>query len=131
LEDLDRTGIVSQTIPDSLYPYAVENTVYTGHWLNLYYRVNKKINLALIGMMDISNWSDDLDPLQTDEHIRTAWGFIPTIEYYPWDDVNLRFFVNWIGRSYKYSDYAKTRFGVVDKTTGRFVVGFVSPLGIF
>jgi hypothetical protein len=32
---------------------------------------------------------------------------------------------------YDYSNYAKERFGVKDYTTGRFCVGFVSPLGIF
>jgi len=32
-EGLDRTGIVSATIPDSLYPYAVKNTLYTSDWI--------------------------------------------------------------------------------------------------
>ena len=53
-EDLDRTGIVSETVPDNLYPYALENTVYIGHWVHLYYRVSPKINLAFVGMMDIA-----------------------------------------------------------------------------
>src|SRR5688572_13876593 len=38
-EDLDRTGIVSATVPDSLYPYALGNTLYTGHWVHAHYRV--------------------------------------------------------------------------------------------
>ncbi|MBE0639687.1 MAG: hypothetical protein IH598_14305 [Bacteroidales bacterium] len=130
-EDLDRSGIISNDVPDELYPYALEKTVYTGHWLHLYYRVNPKINLAFVGMMDIANWEDDLDPQKTEDHIRTALGFIPTVEYYPWKDINLRFYANWVGRSYTYSDYAKERFGANDYTTGRFNIGFVSPLGIF
>jgi hypothetical protein len=132
VEDLDRTGIVSATVPDALYPWALENTSYIGHWAHIHYRVNEKINLALFGMMDLANWKDDnLDPLKTDDHIRTAWGYIPTVEYYPWNDLNLRFFANVVGRVYKYSDYAKTRFGAVDYSTARFTVGLVSPLGIF
>jgi hypothetical protein len=130
-EDLDRTGIVSATIPDNLYPYAVEKTVYVGHWLHLYYRVNPKINLALVTMLDVANWKDNLDPKKTDDHIRNAWGFIPTVEYYPFKDVNLRFFANYVGRSYVYSDYAKTRMGAVDYNTGRFQIGFISPLAFF
>jgi hypothetical protein len=132
-EDLDRTGIISENVPDELYPYALENTVYIGHWLHLYYRVNPKINIAIVGMMDIAKWTDDLDPLKPadEDNIRTAWGYIPTIEYYPFKDLNLRFYANWVGRVYKYSDYAKDRLGVVDNTTGRFAIGFVSPLGIF
>jgi hypothetical protein len=132
-EDLDRTHIISDDIPDNLYNYAVEKTVYIGHWLHLYYRVSPKVNLAFVGMVDIANWQDDLDPQKPsgDDNIRKAYGFIPTVEYYPFKDLNLRFYANFVGRSYVYSDYAKTRFGVDDHSNGRFAIGFVTPLGIF
>jgi hypothetical protein len=131
-EDLDRTGIVSATVPDSLYPWALEDTEYIGHWMHLHYRLNDKINLSLIGMMDIANWqNNNLDPLKTDHHIRTAWGYIPAVEYYPWKDLNLKFFANIVGRIYDYSDYATSRFGANDYDTARFTVGFIAPLGIF
>jgi len=131
LEDLDRTTIVSETVPDNLYPYALRKAVYIGHWLNLNYRVQPKLNLALVLMMDLAKYKDDIDPLKTSDDIRTAWGYIPTIEYYPFNDLNLRFYANWVGRSYQYSDYAKSRFGASDYNTGRFSIGFVTPLGIF
>ncbi|MFI5131359.1 MAG: porin [Chitinophagales bacterium] len=131
IEDLDRTSIVSATVPDNLYPYALRKAVYIGHWLNVNYRVQPKLNLALVLMMDLAKYKDDIDPLKTSDDIRTAWGFIPTIEYYPFKDLNLRFYANWVGRSYEYSDYSKTRFGAVDYSTGRFAIGFVTPLGIF
>ena len=132
-EDLDRSGIISEQVPDELYPYALEKTVYIGHWLHLYYRVSPKVNLAFVGMVDIANWQDDLDPQKPagEDNIRKAYGFIPTVEYYPFKDLNLRFYANFVGRSYVYSDYAKDRFEVADKTTGRFAIGFVTPLGIF
>jgi hypothetical protein len=130
-ESLDRTSIVSETVPDNLYPYALRETEYIGHWLHLYYRVSPKVNLAFIAMLDIANYKDDLDPQKTSDHIRDAWGFIPTIELYPFKDLNLRFYANWVGRDYQYSDYAKTRFNAKDYSTGRFSIGFVSPLGIF
>lgn len=133
MEDLDRTGIISSTVPDSLYPWALENCVYSEHWLHLYYRVSPKINIAVIGYVDFANWNSDQDPQKPagEDHIRTAWGYIPTFEYYPFKDLNLRFYANWVGRIYNYSDYAKERFGAADYTTGRFTIGFVSPLGIF
>ena len=130
-EQLDRTGIVSETVPEDLYPYALQNTAYMGHWVHLHYRLNEKINLSLFGMLDIAKWNDNgLDPLKTDSHIRNAWGIIPTVEYYPWKDLNLRFFVNYVGRMYDYSNYAKERFGAQDYNTGRFSIGFVTPLGV-
>ena len=131
-EDLDRTGIVSATVPDSLYPWALEDTEYIGHWMHIHYRLNDKVNLSLVGMLDIANWQNNsLDPFKTDNCIRTAWGYIPSVEYYPWKDLNLKFIANVVGRVYDYSDYATTRFGANDYNTARFTVGFIAPLGIF
>jgi len=133
-EDLDRSGIISEQVNGgSDYPYALENTLYIGHWIHLYYRVSPKVNLALVGMMDIAKWKDEdgQSYADYDEHFRTAYGFIPTIEYYPFKDLNIRFYANYIGRSYKYSDFAKNHLNVNDNNTGRFAIGFVSPLGIF
>jgi hypothetical protein len=133
-EELDRTGVVSATIPDDLYSYSVANTLYIGHWINLRYQINPKVALTFVGMLDISNWKNsNNDPLNTtgEEHIRNAWGYVPAVEYFPWKDLNIKFFANWIGRVYTYSDYAIDRFGVTDYTTGRFTVGFISPLAIF
>jgi hypothetical protein len=131
IEGLDRTTIVSSTVPDNLYPYAVRKCVYIGHWLNINYRIQPKINLAFVAMLDLAKWKSDADPQKTNDNIRTAWGYIPTIEYYPFKDLNLRFYANWIGRVYHYSDYAKTNLGAKDYNTGRFALGFVTPLGIF
>jgi hypothetical protein len=125
---------VSETIPNDLYNYSVANTQYIGHWINLKYQINPRLALTFVGMLDIANWKNsNNDPLNTtgEEHIRNAWGYIPALEYFPWKDLNIKFFANWIGRVYAYSDYATDRFGAADHTTGRFTVGFISPLGIF
>jgi hypothetical protein len=133
-EQLDRTSLVSTIVPDSIYPYALKNTQYIGHWLHLHYRVSPKVNLALFWMLDIAKWKNSAENggnTSGSDVISTNWGYIPTIEYYPWSTVNLRFFVNYVGRIYDYSDYTKTRLGANDYNTGRFQVGFVTPLGIF
>jgi hypothetical protein len=139
-EDLDRTGIVSSTVPDQIirppdtlfYPFAVRHTLYYSHWLSLSYRFNPHLNIAFVGMVDFAKWrGGSADPEKNTDNIRTAWGYIPTIEYYPFKDLNLRFYANWVGRVYQYSDYAKTWLGAMDYSTGRFTIGFVSPLGIF
>jgi hypothetical protein len=133
-EQLDRTTVVSETVPDDLYAYSLANTRYIGHWMNFRYVVSPKVHLTLVAMLDIAQWKNGTqDPENTtgEENIRNAWGYIPAVEYYPWSDLNMKFFANWVGRVYKYSDYAKDRFGANDYTTGRFTVGFISPLGIF
>jgi hypothetical protein len=132
-EELDRTGIVSETVPDALYPFALGNTRYIGHWVHLRYKITPKVDFTFVGMLDISDWKNSFnDPLNTDgeENIRKAWGYIPAVEYYPWSNLNIRFFANRVGRVYNYSDYATTRFGSADYKTGRFTVGFISPLGV-
>lgn len=130
-EELDRTGIISETVPDVLYPYALENTLYVGHWLHIYYRLNAKWNFAFVGMYDTADWKADGIPGKTEDRFRTALGFIPTVEYYPFEDLNLRFYINYVGRDYDYSDYATSATGATDFSTGRIAIGFVAPLGIF
>lgn len=133
-EALDRTTIVSETIPDNLYAYSVANTRYIGHWTHFKYKVSPKVHLTLVAMLDIAQWKNsNQDPLNTtgEQHIRNAYGFIPAVEFFPWKDLNMKFFVNYVGRVYDYSEYARQRFGATDYSTGRFTVGFISPLGIF
>lgn len=127
-EDLDRTGIVSENIPDALYPYRVENTRYIGNWLHLAYRMNDHINFAFVGMVEFEDW---MDAPGDENRLRTAWGYIPTVEYYPFNDFNLRFYVNWVGRVYNYSDAAEQNLGTPDFNTGRIAIGMVTPLAVF
>jgi len=106
-EQLDRTTIVSETIPNDLFAYSVANTRYIGHWMNFRYKVSPKVHLTLVAMLDIAQWKNSFnDPQNTsgEENIRNAWGYIPAVEYFPWNDLNMKFFANWVGRSYKYSD---------------------------
>ena len=128
MEDLDRTGIVSQTVPQDIHNYTLTNTLYYSHWLQVEWRFKPKWQLAFVGFIDQAKWMGDEDPNKTTNNIRTAFGYIPTIEYYPWDDVDLKFFAGYVGRIYNYSDYAKTKTGVKDYQTGRVMVGLISAL---
>lgn len=129
-EDLDRKTIVSSIVPDTAgVGYAAMDVLYVSHWLKADYRVSKHINLSLVGMVDFANWKGNPDP-QKDKKLRTAWGFIPTVEYFPFKDLNLKFFVNYVGRVYRYTEYAKNRLHAVNSNTGVISLGFVSPLHI-
>jgi len=65
------------------------------------------------------------------DKIRKAYGYIPTIEYFPWENVDLKFFAGYVGRIYRYSDYAKTKVNAQDYETGRVVIGLISALKFF
>jgi len=132
MEDLDRTGIISNEIPDSLYAFAVKNTLYQSHWLRVTYKLSEKWRLSLDAFVDFADWMDDLDPLKTENRFRTVFSYIPTIEFYPWNDINLKFFLGYVGRNYQYSNFAKTRpgLGLKDYSTGKLMIGIISPLHI-
>lgn len=132
-EDLDRTTVVSETVPDGIYAYSLANTLYVGHWLHLRYKITPKVHFTFVGMLDVATWknaTEDVLNTEGETKIRDAWGYIPAVEYFPWSDLNLKFFANWVGRDYKYTDYAKDRFSATDNSTGRFTIGFITPLGV-
>lgn len=130
MEDLDRTGIISRDVPDDLYPYALENTLYYSHWTKIDWRFHEKWQLSFVGFIDKAKWLDDIDPQKTTDDWRTGYGYVPSIEYFPWSDINLKFFLSFVGRDYIYSQYAKDRVGVSDYNTGRIMIGIISPLNI-
>ncbi len=130
-EDLDRTGIISRDVPDDLYPYALENTLYYSHWTKIDYRFSEKWGASFVGFIDQAKWLDDIDPLKTTDNWRTGYGIIPSIEFWPWGDINLKFFVSYVGRYYDYSSYAESRVGAQDYNTSRIAIGIISPLHIF
>ena len=136
LEDLDRTGVVSSTkndVGEAKWQWNVENTLYYSHWTRIAYNLNKKWSVRLDAFVDIAKWKyEGLEGKNTDE-FRTAYGYIPRVEFTPWDDVNLKFYAGYVGRYYFYSDYAKTSeyFTAQDYNTGRIIFGIISPLQIF
>jgi hypothetical protein len=126
-EDLDRKGLVSSMIPDNIISHNVFDAKYVEHWVNIGYRFHPKWNAFFNGFVSNAYWNSNPDP-QSDNHLRTSWGFIPGIEYFPFKDLNLKFYTVFVGRVYRYSDYAKTLPGNQDYTTGRISLGFICPL---
>ncbi len=132
MEGLDRTGIISDEIPDNLYNYAVKNTRYQSHWTRITYKMTPKWHLSLDAFVDFADWNDDLDPLKTQKRFRTVYSYIPTLEFYPWENLNFKFFIGFVNRFYRYSDYAKNRPGLElkDYSTFRGMIGLITPLHV-
>lgn len=126
-EDIDRTTLVTGFVPEDLMPFPAMNTTYVEHWLHIEYALNPKWKASVIGMVSDAYWSGNPDPGK-DDHIRTAWGLIPSLEFYPFAGLNLKFFTTYVARFYNFSDYSKINFGSTNTTTGRIMIGFISPL---
>ncbi len=125
-EGLDRKGIVSSII-SSQYQYAAQKAVYLENWVRAEYAASPKINLLLTVMNSNHSWKDNPDP-NGSSRLSTSYGLIPTIQYMPFKDLNIKFYLAYTARKYNYTSYAENAFGVKDYTTGLLGFGFIAPL---
>lgn len=128
VEDLDRKRIVSGIIPDTLFPFAAQNVYYLEHWLRAVYAINSNWKVSAIGMVSSSYWKQIPDEQASSKLIRNSWGIIPSLEFYPIKNYNLKFYLAYVGRKFNYSEYSKQYLGAVNNRTGMIMVGISSPL---
>lgn len=124
-EGLDRKGIVSGIISDQ-YPYAAKDALYMENWLRAEYLVCPKVNLLLTVMNSNHYWKDNPDA-NADDLLSTSYGIIPTVQYFPFKDNNMKFYLGYVYRKYDYTDYAQSNFGQRDYTTGVLSFGLIAP----
>ncbi|WP_281239129.1 porin [Flavobacterium praedii] len=125
-EDLDRKGIVSDII-NSQYQYAAQDVLYVENWVMAEYLITPKINLLMTVMNSNHSWKGNPDSNGSSK-LSTSYGLISTIQYMPFKDMNIRFYLAYTARKYDYTGYAERTFGVKDYITGLFGIGFVAPL---
>jgi hypothetical protein len=125
-EGLDRKGVVSSII-SSQYQYAAQDALYVENWIRAEYLVSPKINLLLTVMNCNQSWKGNPDPNGSSK-LSASYGLIPTIQYMPFKDFNIKFYVAYTARMYDYTSYAENAFGVKDYTTGLLGFGFIAPL---
>ncbi len=131
-EALDRKGIVSSITDNAGIKHAFRAR-YMSHWTRLDFHLSKKVNLFFVGMVDDAYWKPsgtNLPDNTSTVKLRTAWGYIPGVEVYPFNNLNLKVFGTFIGRKYVYTDYAKSNFGMTNTDNYRISVGIISPLVI-
>jgi hypothetical protein len=128
-EELDRTSVVSSII-SSANAYSAIDARYIEHWMFIERTINPRLKINAALMLSDAYWYGNPDP-NSDAHLRSAWSVVPSIEFNPFTDLNLRFFCSYVGRFFQYSDYSKTAFNSEDGNTARVQVGFISPLKIF
>ena len=125
-EDLDQKCVVSNIIKNQ-YPYAAQDVTYIDNWIRAEYKIQPKVDVLLTLMTNNSYWNVNPDP-NKNKCLATSYGIIPTIEYTPFSDLNLKFFVGYIAKKYNYSSYAQTQFNAVDYSTGQLSFGIIAPL---
>lgn len=131
-ESLDRKGIISG-FTDNVGIKTARRARYMSHWVRLDWHLSGKVNLFFVGMMDDAYWKPggtNLPSNNSTNKLRTAWGYIPGVEVYPFKNLNLKVFGTFIGRKYVYTDYAKSNLGMANTDNYRASIGIISPLVI-
>lgn len=125
-EDIDRTGIISSKILHN--STRALNTNYFSIVLYLNYRICPKWNIFVQGMYETASVNKTNDIMEKGKY-RTSWGYIGGVEFFPMKE-NLRFFLNYIGRSYNYTHLAKA-FGATNHNSQRIELGLIYVLPAF
>lgn len=128
-EDIDRTGIISQITATDGYNTRALKTQYMSMILHLTYQLSPDFKIWAKGMRETARVKDANGELEKGKY-RTSWGYMGGIEYYPLQDNNLHIFLNYIGRSFNYTNKAK-EFGVHDSNPQRISLGIVYQLPVF
>ena len=127
-ENIDRTGIISEITATDGYTTRALDSRYMSLVFHLNYRFIPKLNVFVKGMYETASVKKANQQLEKGKY-RTSWGYLAGLEYYPVKE-NLHFFLNYIGRSYRYTDRAKV-FGVGNSNPQRIELGLVYQLPLF
>lgn len=125
-EDLDRKCIVTNIVK-SKYAYIAEDVNYIENWIRAEYMVAPKVNILLTVMNSNAYWKGNPD-LNKNDRLLTSYGIIPTVEYSPFPDLNLKLFVGYVAKKNNYSHYAESTFNAIDGVSGQLSFGIIAPL---
>lgn len=125
-EDLDQKCVITNIIK-SKYPYVAQDVSYIENWIRAEYQIRPKVNLLLTLMNSNGYWNGNSDP-NKNTNLVTSYGIIPTVEYSPFTDFNMKFYAGYVAKINNYSAYAQSNFNTTDGTTGQLSFGIIAPL---
>lgn len=128
MEDMDRTGIITRMSEKDGYAMRALDARYLDLVLHLNYRVIPKLNVFAKGAYETARIEKNNGSFEKGKYL-TAWLYVAGLEYYPMQD-NLHIFLNYVGRTYDYTDRAKV-FGLGDIQPQRVEFGLVYQLHLF
>lgn len=120
-EQVDTKGIITTILGNE---QVAEDVQYIENWMRVEYRFSPKVK-GLLTLMTSSAY----DNVKTsNDHIRTSYGMIPTIYYSPFKEIDVRFYLAYIGRYFDYSDYAIENLGESSYNKNEVRAGIIAPL---
>lgn len=122
-ESLDRLRYASVYTLGTTPKY-LEDTTYNTFVIKGEYQPAEQINLFVQGMYETANAKESKLPAGTYDNARKSFGYYAGVEYLPFKDQDLRFFLAYIGRKF---DYKYT----TDITTNRISIGMMYRIKAF
>ncbi len=119
-EEVDTKGIVTNILGDRL----AEEVLYIESWLRAEYRFSSEFE-GLITLMTSSAYGN---AITNRNHMGKSYGMIPTFYYTPFKEIDIRFYLAYIGRYYDYSDYAIEKLEATNYYKNEVRVGVIAPL---
>ena len=120
-EQVDTKGILTNLFNNG---QIAEEVTYIENWVRAEYQFSPKFR-GLLTLMTSSAYGK---PVMERDHLRTSYGWIPTLYYSPFKNIDVRFFLAYIGRYYDYSNYASEVLGAGDYNKNEARIGFIAPL---
>lgn len=128
-EDIDsRTMMTAFSKSANTDDYTASDAEYMGLVAQFNYKIHPKWVLNVKGMYDTASATSANRELEKG-HYSTTYGYLGGVEFTPFK-TPLRFFANYVGRRYDYTERAK-ELGYDTKNTDRVSVGFVYRLPVF
>lgn len=119
-EEVDTKGIMTTILGNRV----AEEVLYIENWLRAEYRFSPKFEGLLTLMTSSAYGNSKAD----NDHMRTSYGIIPTFYYHPFKNIDLRFYLAYIGRYYDYSNYAIENLDVSNYNKNEVRIGIIAPL---
>lgn len=126
-EQLDTKGIVTNILQS---PLIAEDATYIEHWVRGEYAFSSHFS-GLLTLMSSTAYGNMSLGNTNNTRLRTSYGIVSTVYYRPFKDLDLRFFVAYIGRLYHYAPIIKNSLGTTNYHTNEFRIGLMAPLKIF
>lgn len=130
LEEVDTKGLATNIILEleDEKNHVAQDVNYIENWFRGEYEFNSKFT-GLLSLMTSSAYGKDIfgSDIKT-HHLRRSYGVIPTFYFSPFENLDIRFYITYIGRYYSYSTHAKNQFGATNYNENEFRIGLIAPL---
>lgn len=138
-EEIDTKGLASNIINGNDYAdeersheiedgLIAQDVTYIENWIRAEYQINPKFKVLMTLMTNTTYGKNVKNDHSGRDKLRSSYGVVPSISYKPFKDIDVRFFLTYIGRYYSYSSLALNQLDAANYSKNEIKIGFIAPL---